>query len=153
MSKTTIQVDTEIKELLGARKRVTDESHNDVLRRELGLEVEDEVADLTSYLEPEETDEVTEIIELLHEEFDLEEDYTESNDKGYPALRFQHPESKMPLVEIQVSTGSGSYSVSIRDHDGSMRSWIQFGSEFDPDSEREISELRRQVNGGLQKFG
>ena len=153
MSNTTIQVDSEVKDLLKARKENSNESHNDVLRRELGLAVDEEVADLTAYLSPEATNEVETIIEILRDEFDLEESYDEAGDSGYPTLQFQHPDSDMPIVNIEASANTGSYTSNVRMPNEKWKTWMRSSYERDPDDEKSTSKLHRFVNGAVQKFG
>jgi hypothetical protein len=147
---TTIQVSVDIRDLLEAKKQ-GNEAINSVLRRELGQVVGDEVLDLTAYLEEDRTKQVEAVLELLHDEFDLDEVYHEAGENKKDAvLEFRHPETDMPLVTIETRR-TGTYAIYIRGPDRELFRWKGAGTDFDPDDEFDTSELRRLVSGAYQK--
>jgi predicted CopG family antitoxin len=147
---TTIQVSADVRDLLEAKKQ-GNEPLNDVLRRELGQVVDSEVTDLTAYVEDDRTKQIEAVVELLHDEFNLDEVYHEAGKKENEAvLEFRHHGTDMPLVTIKTSR-SGSYAIYIRGPDRELFRWKGAANDFDPDSEYDTSELRRLVNGAYQK--
>jgi len=148
--KTTIQVTEDMRDLLEAKQR-EDESLNDVLRRELGQAVDDEVMDLTAYLDEEPTNQVQAVVDQLHEEFELDEEYYIAGEKEDAAvLEFRHPGTEMPLVRIK-TLRIGYYSIHIRGPDRGFHSWRGDADSFDPDSRRDVTELNRLVYGAYQQ--
>jgi hypothetical protein len=147
---TTIQISVDIRDLLEAKKQ-GNEAINSVLRRELGQVVDDEVTDLTAYLDEDRTKQIEAVVGHLHDEFDLNEVYHEAGEKKEDAvLEFHHPKTDMPLMTIE-TTRTGTYAIYIRGPDRELFRWKGVPTDFNPDDEYDTSELRRLVSGAYQK--
>lgn len=148
-SKTTIQVTQEVRDLLEAKKE-GNESINDVLRREMGISVDDEVADLTAYLSDETAEVVQSIIDLIESIVDVTTIYDANGDNDRPRMEFRHPESEMPVAAIETSDWDG-YTVTYRASNGQMI------EETTPENLSELDEqtterIARRVRGAYRKY-
>lgn len=151
-NKTTIQVSEEVKDLLEAKKE-RNESMNDVLKRELDIGQNDERRSLTAYLSDEKTRAVELLIDLITTEFDLTTVYTSASesDTGFPEVEFRHPESEMPIAQIDTSETTDSYTLRYRNAKGEMTKQLR-NEPPEAIDENVRNEITRRVGGAYETY-
>lgn len=124
-----------------------------MLKRELELESDDDVEDLTAYLSEEKTAKVEEFIDLVTREFDFVREYNETGGTAYhPILELRHPKSDMPIVTVETDENN-AYQFEYRRHRGEMGDLVGWSDSLDSSNEDQVDDILRRVRGAYQKYG